>query len=44
MLIHKITPSVDYNEELKRMVTQFYKPINQNSISLELPRTGGIAV
>ena len=31
MMIHKITPSVDYNYWLKRLNTQLNKPTNQNS-------------
>ena len=36
MLIHKITPSVDYNYWLKRLDTQLNKTTNQNS--LEVPK------
>ena len=34
MLIHKITPYVDYIKWLKRMDTQFNKPTNQNSLKV----------
>ena len=34
MLIHKITPSVDYNSWLKRLDPQLTKPTNQNSIKV----------
>ena len=30
MIIHKITPYVDYNKWLKRFDTQFNEPANQN--------------
>ena len=32
MLIHKIKPSVNYNQWLKRLDTQLNEPTNQNSI------------
>ena len=32
MMIHKITPSVDYNYWWKRLETQLNKPTNQNLI------------
>ena len=31
MMIHKIIPSRDYNQWLKRLDTQLYEPTNQNS-------------
>ena len=31
MIIHKITPSVDYKFKLKRLDAQFNEPTNQNS-------------
>ena len=34
MMIHKITPSVDYNKWFKRLDTQSNKPTNQNSIKV----------
>ena len=34
MLIHKVTPSVDYNWWLKRLDTQLNKPVNQNLIKV----------
>ena len=33
MMTHKITPSVDLNQWLKRLNTQLNKPINQNSLT-----------
>ena len=33
-MIHKITPSVDYNQWLKRWDTQSNKPTNQNPITV----------
>ena len=32
-MTHKITPSVDYNQWLKRLNTQHNKPTNQNSLT-----------
>ena len=32
MMIHKITPSVDYNYLLKRLETQLNHPTNENSV------------
>ena len=34
MLLHKITPSVDYNKRLKRFDTQLNKPTIQNLIKV----------
>ena len=34
MMLHKITPSLDYNLWLKHLVTQLNKPTNQNSIKV----------
>ena len=34
MMIHKITPSVDYHDWLKRLDTKLYEPTNKNSIKL----------
>ena len=34
MMIHKITPSVDYKMWLKRLDNQVNKPTNQNSIKV----------
>ena len=34
MLIHKVTPYVDYNKWLKRMNTQFNKPTNKNLVQV----------
>ena len=34
MMIHKITPTVDYNLWLKRLDTQLNEPSNQNSINV----------
>ena len=34
MVIHKITPSVDYNSWLKRLDTELNKPTNRNSIKV----------
>ena len=34
MMIHRITPSVDYNKWLKRMDTQLNEPTNKNSIKV----------
>ena len=34
LMLHKITPSVDYNKWLKRLDTQINKPKNQNSIKI----------
>ena len=31
MMIHKISPSVDYNQSLKRLGTHLYEATNQNS-------------
>ena len=31
MMIHKITPSVDYNQWFKHLETQLDEPTNQNS-------------
>ena len=36
MMGHKITPSVDYNQWLKRLDTKLNEPINQNSF--EVPK------
>ncbi len=33
-MIHKITPSVDYNQQSKRLDTQLDKPTNQNSVKV----------
>ena len=35
-MIHKITPSVDYNQWFKRLDTQLNEPANQNS--MEVPK------
>ena len=32
MMMHNITPSVDFNERLQRLDTQLNEPTNQNSI------------
>ena len=34
MMIHKITPSLDYNQWLKRLDTKLNKPTPQNSIKV----------
>ena len=34
MIIHKITPSVDYYKWLKRLNTQLNKPTNKNSFKV----------
>ena len=34
MMIHKITPSVDYNQFLKLLDTQLNEPTNQNSMKV----------
>ena len=34
MMIHKITPSVDHNQWLKRLDTPLNEPTNQNSIKV----------
>ena len=34
MMIHKITPYIDYNYWLKRLDTQLNGPLNQNSIKV----------
>ena len=36
MIMHKITPSVDYNKWLKRKDTQLIEPTNQNSITKDV--------
>ena len=33
MMIHKINPSVDYNQQLKLLDTQLNEPTNQNSVT-----------
>ena len=38
MMIQKLTPSVDYNQLLKRLDTQLNEPTNQNSI--KVPKVG----
>ena len=38
MMIHKFTPSVNYNKWLKRLDTQLNETTNQNSINL--PKVG----
>ena len=34
MLLHKITPTVDYNQWLKRLITQLNELTNQNSLKV----------
>ena len=34
MIIHKITPSVDYDKWLKHLDNQLHEPTNQNSIKV----------
>ena len=34
MIIHKITPSIDYIKRLKSLDTQLIEPTNQNSIKV----------
>ena len=36
MMIHKITPSVDYNQWLKRLYTQLIEPTDKISIVLKV--------
>ena len=35
MMVHKITPSLDYNKWLKRLDTHFNEPTNQNLIKVK---------